>query len=161
MEAEPSLWPGLIGHLDDLPTTYRDDAYAQLETTRNRFTEDEQFAAWEALDKLARRHREHAETKWALAAEDRERLEEVAAGLRPAPASLSERWLFDDSMPDLGIKKASDRDNYEEELAGLRANAVRAIWSEGGLDVLLEVAQQIKEPWSFGYSFGATLDLSP
>lgn len=158
-EAEPSLWPGLIEHLDDLPTTYRDEAYAQLETSRNRFAEEEQFAAWEALDKLARRHREHAETKWALAAEDRERLEEVAAGLRPAPASLSERWLFDDAMPDLGIKKASDRDNYEEELTGLRADAVRAIWSEGGLNVLLEVAQQIKEPWSFGYASGTTLDL--
>ena len=159
VEAEPSLWPGLVGHLDALSTSYRDEAYALLEKDGSHFTEDEQFAAWEAVDNLARRHRGHADTEWALGSEDRKRLEEVAAGLRPKRASLSQRWLFDDSMPDLGIKKASNRDNYDEELARLRADAIRAIWNEGGLEVLIDVAQHVKTPWSFGYASGATLDL--
>lgn len=159
VEAEPSLWAGLVEHLDDLPASYREEAYALLERDRGRLSEDEQFTAWGALDHLARRHREYAEAKWALGAEERKRLEEVAASLRPTRASLSERWLFDDSMPDLGIRKASDRDNYEEELARLRADAVRAIWDEGGLDGLLSVAQHVKTPWSLGYASGSTLDL--
>ncbi|MFW8744702.1 hypothetical protein [Mesorhizobium japonicum] len=154
-----SLWPGLIEHLDDLPARYREEAFALLATDRDRFTEEEQFAAWEALDALARRHREYADAKWALPVEARSQLESVVASLRPDRASLSERWLFDDSMPDLGIKKASDRDNYEEELARLRGDAVRAIWDEGGLDLLIDVAQRVKTPWALGYTSGVALDL--
>ncbi|MGC0370715.1 hypothetical protein [Microbacterium sp. SLBN-111] len=157
--AEPSLWPGLIEHLDNLPDSYREEAYARLVTDRDRLTEEEQFLAWEALDALARRHREYADARWALPVESRIELESVAGSLRPERASLSERWLFDDSMPDLGIKKASDSDNYEQELARLRGDAVVAIWEEGGLDLLIDVAHRVSTPWSLGYASGVALDL--
>lgn len=156
---ESTLWPGLIKHLDELPASYREEAYALLEMDRDRYTEDEQFMAWEAFDALARRHREYADSEWAMPVEEREKLEALVASLRPDRASLSARWLFDDSMPDLGIKKATDRDNYEEELARLRGNAVRDIWEEGGLELLIDVAQRVKTPWSLGYSAGGALDL--
>lgn len=160
VEAEPSLWPGLVGHLDRLPTNYREEAYALLERDGSGFTEDQRSAVWEAVEALARHHREYADADWALGVEDRVRLEEVAAGLEPKRASLSQRWLFDNSMPDVGIKQASSLVNYEEELTRMRAEAIRAIWEEGGLESLLDFAQHVKAPRLVGRSTGDTLDLS-
>lgn len=156
---EPSLWPSLIEHLDDLPASYQEEAYALLETDRDRYTEDELFVTWQALDALARRHREYADAEWALPIEEHKKLEALAASLRPNRASLSARWLFDDSMPNLGIKKTTDRDDYEDELARLRGNAVREIWDEGGLDLLIDVARCVNSPRSLGYAAGGALKL--
>lgn len=156
---DASLWPGLVGHLDRLPTDYQAQAYDLLEAQRSFMTAQEQFAAWEAIDTLARRHREHSDAKWALSVDALSRLDDVARNLQPARASLRNRWLFDSSMPDLGIRKSSKVGDYDSELTRRRSVAIHEIWQEGGLELLLEMAQVVESPWSLGQASGRLQDL--
>jgi hypothetical protein len=110
---------------------------------------------WTDIRDMVGRHREFAEADWALPAEELTAMDELATRLQPSEGSVAGiLWLFQDHMPDLGDDSVTRRDYsaYQARLAELRTKAVDTVHRSGGLDVVLQLADQSVVAWSVGVS---------
>lgn len=108
---------------------------------------------WTDIRDMVGRHREFSETDWALPAEELTAMNELATRIQPPEGSVaSVLWLFQDHMPDLGDESVSRRDHgaYQARIAELRTRAVDTVHRSGGLDAVLQLAEQSVVAWTVG-----------
>ena len=150
MRARGELWPELLDHLDDLPPADRDRVYAELPSSIEAMKPEERVALWEKATDLIRRHREYHDAGWALPEDELVRFEATIASAKPADPRDEARWMFDDTHPDIGVRKATDIEAYDRDVRDLRAAAIRRILDQRGMAGLEEFAVSVKYPFLVG-----------
>jgi hypothetical protein len=150
VRARGELWPSFLDHLAHLPRSDRDRVYAELPVSIAGIKPDERTALWEAATDLIRRHREYRDTEWAIPEDELVRLETAIADAEPADPRDAARWLFDETHPDIGVRKASGA--YDAEMDKLRVDALRRILHEQGMAGVEAFVQSVKYPSLVGWA---------
>jgi hypothetical protein len=146
-------WCDLVSRLQDLLPNDRDHALSRLAelTASGELHEAARPALWRCVDATVRKHRAFADAPWALPEEAVDRLSSIAAALAPLDPIETNRWLFDEHLPDLGGLRGdvSTRMSHAERA---RVIAARAVLDAAGIDGLLALAEVVKYPGMLGYA---------
>jgi hypothetical protein len=150
LRARGELWPEVLDHLAALPPADRDRVYAELPRSTEVMKPEERLALWEKATDLIRRHREYHDAGWALPEDELVRFEAATAGAKPADPRDEARWLFDDTLPDIGVRKVSQLEVYERDLRELRVAAIRRILDEQDIAGVEQLARTVRYPFLVG-----------
>ena len=145
----------LIKEIANLPQDAQDMILSHLASDEIvKLPETERLAVWENMNKLVRRHRKHADAKWAIPEEIISKIEEVANILEPESPSLKHRQLFTaqylDFMDGLG--------SFEEQrdrLDKIRQDVIREIIDKGSIKDILDFAHRVASPREVGHALGS------
>ena len=146
------LWPDFMPHVSGLLAADRERVYAELPEAIELMDAEQRTAFWEAAQELIRRHRAFNDAGRALPEDELSRLETAIAVAAPADPRDTSRWLFDDTHPDIGIRKAPDFNRYEATVGRLRAEALKKILDAKGMTGLEEYVVTIKYPRLMGWA---------
>jgi len=147
----PDRWSELIERASDLPPELWAEVRDGLAKSARQI-EGESTDLWKFLRAFIAKHREFAETDWALSPDEVNQLEAIADEIAPKEVAQSQGWIFEEHHPDLGIRKGNDYGEYVGELEAQRVAAAEQIQSEGGLDALLKVAAASPVPGAVGWA---------
>jgi hypothetical protein len=134
----PELWITLAQGVDDVGA----QGFGQIVTGLNALSAEDPSAGpvWREVQRILRRHRQHADTAWALPEDYLARLASAVEHLEPALARERMEWLFGDSRWDLGLDIADTR-GEDSKLLDLQSEAVGAILAQEGFGGLVELAK--------------------
>jgi hypothetical protein len=145
-------WSDLISHLDSVSTSDRDRILAALETLDpDRLGDPGKTSVWRSLAKLTGRHRQFANSDWAMPEAVVNRVEDIAGHF--APTSLADLYtdLFDHRARLPGLEPR-DYEAYEDALRTARRDAARAVVEDGGVTELLVLGSAAKLPVAVGWA---------
>ena len=146
------LWPDFMPHVSGLLTADRERVYAELPRAIEPMDAEQRTALWKVAHELIRRHREFSDAWWALPEDELGRLETAIAASAPADPRDTSRWLFDETHPDVGIRKAPDFNRYEATVGRLRAEALKQIIDAHGMGGLEDYVATIKYSRLIGWA---------
>ncbi len=144
-------WSELIERASDLPPELWAEVREGLAKSARQI-DGESTNLWKFLRAFIAKHREFAETDWALSPDDVNQLEAIAEEIAPKEAAQFRAWVFEEHHPDLGIRKGNDYEKYVEELDAQRVAAAEQIQREGGLEALLKAAAASPVPGAVGWA---------
>lgn len=105
---------------------------------------------WEKLQSTVARHERFASAAWAMPADVRAVLADLASELEPQTDPQRFAYLFE-WHPDLPDVKQTDYERYSARLSELRRHALRAVLdSRDAFDHLARLAQRVKVPSQLG-----------
>jgi hypothetical protein len=108
-------------------------------------------ALWDTVRALIARHRQYADTDWALPEAELQLLDAIESMIQPAEPTLHNAWLFADYMPHLGDHpRRDDLHEYEIALGERRRDAVAEGLRAGGLGEARLLAKDSPVPGSVG-----------
>jgi hypothetical protein len=144
----------LVGHLDNLPKPSFDKIleHLSLKAICNK-PENERLALWTGVTKVALKHRRFSGAKWALSSDIISKIEAVAAKLAPKNPLNLYRRLF--SGRDFNLYE--EKGNWKEQrqmLEERRQQAIKDILAYGGMDVIIQFAEDVGSPSHVGHSLG-------
>ncbi|WP_248763906.1 helix-turn-helix domain-containing protein [Pseudarthrobacter sp. SSS035] len=142
-------WLELLPKIDKLPTDERRVVIKKLREAvdAHTWTEEEQYAMWEALTGEADNHEEYADAEWAMPADDVALLRSVADDIKPAQDARRFSNLFD-WRPRIPNFKWGE-EGYDVELARLRNEALEEVLALGA-DALAALTVEVKTPHDIG-----------
>ena len=152
----------LVGDLDHLPKPHLDKLLEHLSSEEIcGKPEDQRLKLWTKLTEFTAIHRHFSEAKWALSDERASRVEDVAAKLAPENPFYFHRRLF--SHNDLtryegtwgDPQQKGKLDQHRQKLDQRRHQAINEIMAYGGLDMVLQFAENVEAPWFVGHFLGA------
>lgn len=147
-------WSDLIKALHTLPADRHQDVVERLANTdAERLQPSDRNTVWHSLRELISRHRSFSDTDWALPAERVDRLEELLRRFEPREPPARYGWLFED-FPTLPEGLESDWEAHQEVTAKARLDAVNTLYSQAGLEGLLELVGAIAQPGELGATLG-------
>lgn len=150
----------LIDRVEDLPLDAFGKVVEHLSSDAVRaIPEDDRVGLWEKLIAVVIKHRKFSDADWAMESSQLDRLEGVANAIMPDSLFFTSQRFFSERDFDLYSEKGS----YEEqgkELDSKRQDAVRSIYSSGGIQELLRFLNRIDSPWRLGLAFGEIADES-
>lgn len=152
-------WADLVQRLPTLPTEEREAVVNDLETLDlDALGEADRAAIWSGLRELVSRHRAFRSAKWAMPEEYVQRLDQLRGRFAPSDPFALYGWLFghDPHLPDGEDVFESSWEAREEAVRSERVKAVEAVLREGGLKVLLKLAEQVDNPFAVGHATGST-----
>ncbi|MCG3148332.1 MAG: hypothetical protein PCFJNLEI_01775 [Verrucomicrobiae bacterium] len=140
----------VVEHFPNLPEPSRSKILEHLRSKKIAdLPESERLPVWEALMDLAAKHRNFAESDWALPKEYVIQLEEIAATLSPADRTLLYRRLFSSRDFEL-YEKLGDYAEQERQLDERRRQAIGEILEQGALNGILRFVRQVQSPEKVG-----------
>jgi hypothetical protein len=149
---EPDRYLALIDKLDDISDQHRAAFAQRLLSLGGSLTDDQQRARLShAVRELIARHREYADTAWALPEDQLRGLESAAEAVQPRNPVHRNAWLFASDCITLG--DLSRRDHfaaYEVAVKKRRAQAVEEVFIDGGLDAVATLAAGTEHPYLVG-----------
>jgi hypothetical protein len=144
----------LLTKFEALPPQHRRtfvDRLAALGTVVTDDTDRGRLA--EAVRAKVARHREYADTQWALPEAELLVLEQAGQVLAPTSVVRRERWLFDSDVVELGdISRRDDFAAYDAAVSARRVEAVAAVIEAGGTQALADLVDGVSHPYVVGYS---------
>jgi len=143
-------WVEVLEKLSDLPPKERSDVIKQLLSSANEISKG-RLEVWNELRSILSRHRSFSDTNWALPEPELKEMEKAYSLFEPQDNIERFRWLFDEHWPEL--PEGEDRGDYQKSqiiISQRRLEAIITIKSEGGLEVLIELARQTSNPWLVG-----------
>lgn len=152
VEANPTLWPDVLDHITRLPENGFANAIAVLEKLCTQaMSDDFRLKLWEKLRKIVQEHTYFRDTWWVLTVDELARLRIVMDGLAPTDLVAISAHLFNDDGHMEGDKDESFEHKQERRNQERRA-AIRAIWENGGISSVSELAGKVRQPWAVGIS---------
>lgn len=141
-DEDAERWSTILAHFAALPPADRERVVAALSSMaeRSELALDFKDAVWRTVTDLIGKHREFADSEWALAETDLGKLDALAARYVPKSAYLRLVGLFQSWDPYIGARRLDDYEGFERELARRRVEAVREIGAEGGFDAITKLA---------------------
>jgi len=144
----------LVGRLNDLPSTAREQILLHLQSPSITSLPQEQRASiWTSLTSLVARHRKFAKAPWALGVDQVEQIAAIATHLEPESATLKYQRLFTERETSL----YESTGNYQEQRQKLdegRRRAVEEVYSEGGIEGTIKFAEEVESASKVGFAFG-------
>ena len=145
----------LIKEIANLPQDGRDIILNHLASDKIvKLPEIERLPLWENMNKLVRKHRKHADAKWAIPEEIISKIEEVANILEPESSSLKHRQLFTTQYIDLMDGLGSFKEQHDR-LDKIRQDAIREIIDKGSIKDILDFAHRVASPREVGHALGS------
>jgi excisionase family DNA binding protein len=153
--AEPGRWTEAVQRLGHLPPKDRDlliDALADA-ASRQSFDAASRLEVWEKLREEIGKHRQFADTDWAMDDKTLRRLEKVADEVEPRDTTERFAYLFGwhPSLPGVDVR---DITAYETRLAELRKDAVSLTLETSGLDGIAQLARRSEATGHLGWVVG-------
>ena len=103
----------------------------------------QKVAIWKALRDIIYRHRSHKDAPWAMSDEVLNKLENLLRLFEPVDKLESVKWLFDDHYPSIPIP-SDDFESIDAELKRLRFEAVKEVYEDGGVNAIIDLADNIQ-----------------
>lgn len=133
---------------------YRNKIMAFLSSEYDKI-QQETYVAWEEIRKILYHHKSHPNDEWTP--EKLKPYEILYDELGPSDTILKNKWLFDDQWPRVpeGFDdKAPDTRiaKRQEQLDVARLKAIKEIEKEYGLQRIIELSKEVKQPWTLGES---------
>lgn len=145
----------LIERFDNLPKPAFDQLLEKLSSEPIKaLPEEKRQTLWCQLKKFTRKHRRHADAKWALPDQLLSPVEAIAEKLAPIDPFLLYKELF--SGRDFDLYEVSG--SWKEQRIKLeerRASAVKEIARQHGVDGVIRFAESIKSPRDVGVGLAA------
>ena len=116
--------------------------------------EDQRLKLWSQLAELASRHRRFSNEEWTFDDERVSKIEDVAAKLAPENPFHLHRRLFSYNVWDDYYEESSNREEQQQEFNQRRQQAIKEILADGGMDMVLQLAESVDSPWFVGRSLG-------
>ena len=125
-------------------------------------SENLRSVVWPQLRHTLARHREFADTNWALTEDALAPFDPLLRGLCPEDTLNEVGWLFSDIIHETvdGIRWADDREGHESALAARRIKAVGRVLDSGGLDAVMTLASKVMQPFMVGVALAGRADAS-
>jgi hypothetical protein len=103
---DPERWRAILNSLHVLSPIQQEKVINLLDViARGATSEDIKTTFWEMLRDFIYRHRAFQDANWALKGELIDRIETILPHLAPNNPAERNRWLFDDWLPDLPLRK--------------------------------------------------------
>jgi hypothetical protein len=156
----------LIGEMNNLPRRTIEGLLSHLRTDAiANLPEEQRTKLWSSLIEFTARNRRYSDADWALPDDILTRIDDVAARLRPTALSNVHQRLFNGHDFDLYDQgDADDWTEQEKRLQARRHTAIGEIYTEGGIEAVLDFAQTVElapqAGWAFGVSAGREEDVA-
>ena len=157
LDDDPERHLAVIDKVDNLPPEQLAEFTARLTALAGRLDDDDaRGRLHDALRDKTARHREYADTAWALPDSELAALEGATAALRPSDPVRRCAWLFASDWVELGdVGRRDDLEAYDAELASRRADAVRDVVGAEGLPGVVRLADVSGSPYAAGAALAA------
>lgn len=143
-------WCQVMEHFSNLPPQEREKVLCKLSEYINSIDEGK-FDLWNKLREILCRHRSFSDAEWALPEKELLQIEKLYNELDPKDNIKRFQWLFDDYWPELPEgKKMEDYEKLEEIISQKRKDAIQSIKNDLGLNGLIKLATQTKNPQFVG-----------
>ncbi|MGE3351960.1 MAG: hypothetical protein AB7O84_09485 [Planctomycetota bacterium] len=144
----------LFGWLPEMPAEHRAILLDQIVPVLRGKPEATVLPVWEALSNLAARHRAFPDAAWVMPEDDIAKVEAAAAAVEPSDPALRYRRLFG-GVDSIEVERANlGYQEIERRMIEKRAAALTEILAGGGLDRVLGMIAEVKEPRILGDSLG-------
>jgi hypothetical protein len=147
-------WNDLIEHLDDVQAEQHQAIVAQLlaVNTATLLPED-RLIIWSALRTLIYRHRSYPEAGWAMPSALVDHLVQLYHHFEPNNMVDRYSWIFS-LTPKLIEHFGEDWLARHKAINEAREEAVKALYKQGGLPMLLEFSNHVEQPYELGMMLG-------
>lgn len=146
-------WRELIEHIASLPQNVFDAVAQRLnEIDPSALSPEDRKVVWDSLRAVTSRHVKFADAKWAMGKERLALLKKAYARFEPSDSIEKYAWRFAD---DPALMAA--RDDWEERarlINEVRAEAVRDVYTLGGVPALMDLAARTERPLNVGHAIG-------
>jgi len=115
------------------------------------------FIAWHIIRKILHNHRSYPEAKWALPESDLNRFEKIYEILIPTDYIANTIWMFNEHWPVFPEGNKFESGFYDKEeifINDQRIKGLTNIYQKAGFEKIVELKNNIKEPWIFGDILG-------
>jgi hypothetical protein len=144
----------LIDRLNDFPPQARDKILTYMSSDAViSMPEADRVSLWTEITNLITKHRKFADAKWAMKAEEVDKISIIAERLTPRSPIYHHQRLFSERDFELYESKG----NHEEQCKTLddrRQKAVVEIFTVEGFEAVLEFAKAVESPWRVGFALG-------
>jgi hypothetical protein len=140
--SDPERWHLLIRGMHNFNPELRSKTYGMVERVLETATEEQNNRIWTDIRDEVNRHVAFKDAKWALPADELNRLSELVERFAPTDPIEKVSWLFDNPFPDLPGK----RDNPERAAVEAREQALSEISKTQGISAALRLAASVKMP---------------
>jgi hypothetical protein len=145
----------LIDHMDNLSPGAFKQLLAHLQSQPVlQMAEVDRFRMWTELTDLTARHQKFSDTEWAMPPAQIAEIAAVSDLIEPKSPAIKHRRLFGERDFTLFGEKG-DYDEQRKKLQDRRQEAIREIYSEGGISEVIEFARNTQSPWNVGLAFGS------
>ena len=118
-------------------------------------SDEKRLGIWTKLMAIVSKHRKYADANWAMETKLVDEIAMIAETLSPTSLALLHLRLFTHS--DLGLFEERDNIKQQEvDLSRKRIKAVEEIFTESGLEGLLNFARSVESSWKLGRALGAS-----
>lgn len=152
-------WAKVLENISVLPPEQRHRIIEQLSSCADKISNGH-YEVWNKLRKILSHHGSFMDADWALPEQELKEIEKIYLLLEPKDTIDRFCWLFDEHWPNLPEGEKKDYKKAEHKVAQRRTEAVKEIKSEHGLEGLIKLAEQTKNPRLVGTAV-AEADLSP
>ncbi len=147
-------WRELIEHADNLSPDAFDVFIARLNAIEpEALPPGDRKAIWDSLRALLSRHTAFSGARWAMPPERVEQLKRVYPRFEPADPVTKRDWLFA-NQPNLIGPRGNDWQAREAAVREARSEAVRELYTEGGMPLVRELASRLEHPVFVGDILG-------
>lgn len=149
-------WKTLIDHLGSLPKESADMVIDNIEKLdRNSLKLEDRGVVWAALRSLVARHKRFPDAQWAMPSEVVDRLNQIYEQFTPDDLIQKYTWLFGNHTELIG-DYGRDWQAREQVISTARAQAVKEIFENGGISLLIDMAAKVEQPYFLGLTLGQT-----
>ena len=148
-------WAKMLENFSALPPEQRHKIIEQLLFCADKISYG-RSEVWNKLRKVLSHHRSFPDADWALPEQELKGIEKIYLRLEPQDIVERFRWLFDEQWSDLLEGEKRDYNKAEQKVAQRRLEAVEEIKSEHGLEGLIKLAEQTKNPGLVGIAVAQT-----
>jgi len=118
---------------------------------------EKKFVLWERVIDFTSKHRKYAGQSWAVPIKYVSQIEAVADKIAPDDLKSRHSRLFNKESHEL-YEKRTDHEQQEKEVESRRQIAIKEILDEGGIDSVIQFAQNVKFPLYVGFYLGSFID---
>ncbi len=146
----------IVSRLDDiLPVAQKKLLDFLCSDTIALLPQEQRLPIWTALVALVARHRKFEKAEWAMKPEVVNEIAEVADRIAPDAPFFRYQRMFSERDYDLLEDEGADYSQQIRKLEILRQNLIEEIFSNGGIQVVLNFAKTVESSWRVGIAFGA------
>jgi len=153
-------WAEILDNFHALPPEERSRIIEQFLSKINKISQG-RIEVWNKIRSTLSQHRSFPDADWTLPEQELKEIEKAYSLLEPQDTIERFCWLFDHHMPNLPEgKEKGDYKQLELRIAQRRSEAIKTIKSENGLEGLIKLVEQTKNPWLVGIAV-AEADINP
>lgn len=157
-------WEELIDQINHVRLASK-DAYSSFQKAFADFVSSNPPVAlrerlWAKLRATLQKHSSYQKAEWAMPADELKAWGELRDRLRPDDLVVNLAHLFNNDWWGDPDEKLS-YDQKQEKRAAQRRSAIRELWTEGGIDTVIRLAQRAGQPWAVGWALAEELQDEP